>query len=41
MKENENVRVVLRAFDAVERQDDLQFHTLSALGDEIPDNFSY
>jgi hypothetical protein len=28
-------------FDAVERQDDLQFHTLSAVGDEIPDNFSY
>jgi uncharacterized protein len=28
MKENENVRVVLTAFDAVERQDDPQFYAL-------------
>jgi hypothetical protein len=28
MKENENVRIVLSAFDAVERQDDLQFSAL-------------
>jgi ketosteroid isomerase-like protein len=28
MKENENVKVVLMAFDAVERLDDLQFYAL-------------
>jgi hypothetical protein len=28
MKENENVEVVLMAFDAVERLDDLQFYAL-------------